>query len=107
LALQSKNVDATGHFNRAPHWCWIPLRVLLATLLLTLICFAISMLVAIIGTVAGSFMRHTLLDLTFTYRYVGFPVALTVSAITLICMTFVEVRHYRQARALAKIEQAN
>src|SRR5260370_11511207 len=42
---------------RTPRWFWIPLRVLIFTVLCTLIAFAVSLLLGIIGVVAGARMR--------------------------------------------------
>ena len=92
---------------RTPRWFWIPLRVLLFTVLCTLIAFAVSLLLGIIGVVAGAKLRGGTPNMTVAYREVALPAALAVGAIILISITFMEIRHYRQTKALARIERAS
>lgn len=96
-----------ANLSRSLHWYWIPLRILLGTVLLTLICFAVSTLFGIIGVITGSIIRRTFLDITYAYRYVGFPVASGMLAVALVFVTTIEIRHYRQMKALARTETAN
>lgn len=88
-----------------PRWYWIPLRVLLATFLLTLLSFAVSLLLGILSLVIGAELRGAHPDLTFAYRHIAPPVAVVAGAIVLLVVSFIEVRHYRQAKALAQIER--
>lgn len=92
---------------RTPRWFWIPLRVLVFTVLCTLIAFAVSLLLGIIGVVAGAKVRGGTPNMTVAYREVALPAALAVGAIILISITFMEIRHYRQAKALASIERTS
>jgi uncharacterized BrkB/YihY/UPF0761 family membrane protein len=89
-----------------PRWFWIPVRVLLVTFLVTLLCFAISLLLGILGVVIGAKLHHTHPNLTLAYRLVAVPAATMVGAVILVSSIVLEVRHYRQARALAEIERA-
>jgi hypothetical protein len=98
---------AVNPATRGPRWFWIPLRVLLVTFLLTLLSFAVSLLLGILGIVTMARLRGIRPHMTEAYRYVAAPVALAAAAIVLIAVTVVEIRRYRQARALARIEQAN
>ncbi|HKD01760.1 MAG TPA: hypothetical protein VKB77_05005 [Terriglobales bacterium] len=90
-----------------PRWYMIPVRVLLVTFLLTLLAFAVSLLLGIIGVVIGAQLRHGTPDMQVAYRDVAAPVAAAVSAIVLVSSVFLEVRNYRRAKVLAGIERAS
>ncbi len=92
---------------RKPRWYLIPLRVLLVTFLLTLLAFAVSLLLGIIGVVVGARLRGGTPNMQVAYRDVAAPVAATVFAIVLVSSIFMEVRNYRQAKALEGIERAS
>ncbi len=92
--------------TRPPRWYLIPVRVLLVTFIVTLISFAVSLLLGILGTLLAAKLRGIHPDMTFAYRNVALPVAAMVCAIVFVSACFMEVRHYRQARALAQIERA-
>jgi len=46
-------------------------------------------------------------DLRFAYRHIALPVALSAGAIVLVLALIMEIRHYRQSRALAQIARAS
>lgn len=87
-----------------PRWYLIPVRVLLVTFIVTLLSFAVSLLLGIGGTVLAAKLRGAHPDMTFAYRHVALPAAAMVAAIVFISAAFMEVRHYRQAKALNQIE---
>jgi hypothetical protein len=89
-----------------PRWIGIPLRVLAVTVLLTLLAFAIALLLSILGTVVYSKMAHVAPNLPFAYRHLAFPFAISVGAIVLVLSLAMEVRHYRERKVLAGIERA-
>ena len=89
-----------------PHWFWIPVRVLLVTFLLTLLSFAASLLLAIVGLVTGARLHGSVPDMTMAYRHIAIPAAAIVGVIVLVSAITMEVRHYRQSKALAEIERA-
>ena len=89
------------------HWYGVPARALFVTFLLMLLSFAVTLLAAILGTVAISAILHKPANLPFAYRHVAFPVALGVGAVVLLISLVVEIRHLRQARALAGIARAS
>jgi len=91
---------------RSPRWFWIPVRVLLVTFLLTLLSFAISLLLGILGIVIGSKLHGVTPNMALAYRVVAIPAAAVVGSVVLISAIVLEVRHYRQAKALAEIERA-
>ncbi|MGA9978120.1 MAG: hypothetical protein WBQ08_05760 [Candidatus Sulfotelmatobacter sp.] len=91
--------------HRTPLWYAIPVRVLLATFLGTLLCFAVTLLFAILGTVITAKLRGIHPDMRIAYRYIAAPVAAVAGAIIFVLALIMEVRHYRQAKALAAIER--
>lgn len=89
-----------------PRWIGIPLRVLLMTAILTLLAFAVSLLLSILGTVVYSQVEHVAPNMPFAYRYVAFPFAISVGVIVLALSLAMEIKHYRQRKTLADIERA-
>ena len=87
-----------------PHWYFIPVRVLLITFLLTLLSFAVSLLLGILGMVISGRVRGLHPNMTVAYRQVALPTAMTAAVVALIVMTVIEIRNYRQNRVLAEIE---
>ena len=84
-----------------PRWIGIPVRVLLMTTVVTLLAFAVSLLLSILGMVVYSQIRHAAPNMPYAYRYVAFPFAISVGAMVLVLSVTMEVRHYRQRKALA------
>jgi len=86
-----------------PRWYLIPLRVLLLTFLLTLLAFAVSLLLGILGVAALGHLHGVPPDLTMAYRRIALPAAAIAAGIVLIVSSTLEIRRYRQAKALAEI----
>jgi ABC-type dipeptide/oligopeptide/nickel transport system permease component len=93
--------------GRKPRWYLIPVRVVVATFVMTLLSFAVSLLLGIAGVVLAARLRGTRPDLTFAYRHIALPSAAAVAAIVLISATAMEVRHYQRAKTLEEIERAS
>ncbi len=91
--------------SRSSSWYGIPVRILVATFLGTLICFAVSLLVGILGTVIASALRGIHPDMRIAYRLIALPIALVAGAIIFVLSLLMEIRHYRQAKALSAIEK--
>ena len=100
-ALQSRRVPS----NSNPAWYLVPVRILLVTFLLTLLAFAVSLLLGILGLVITARLQGLHANMTIAYRHIALPVATSVSALALISVTTVEVRHYRRSKALAVLER--
>jgi hypothetical protein len=96
---------ATGTAQRPPRWYGIPLRVLLATFIGTLICLAASLLVGIIGLLIVAALRGTHPDLRIAYRLIALPMALVAGTIIFVLSLVMEIRHHRQVKALSAIER--
>jgi hypothetical protein len=92
---------------RQPRWYWIPVRVLLVTFLLTLLAFAVSLLLGILGLEIGAKLRGAHANVTLAYRYIAPPAAAVVAVIALVSAVVAEISHYRQAKALAEIERVS
>ena len=91
--------------RRPPRWYGIPVRVLLATFVGTLICFAVSLLVGILGTVIASAVRGIHPDMRIAYRLIALPIASVAGTIIFVFSLVMEIRHYRQTKALSGIER--
>jgi hypothetical protein len=95
-------------FNpRKPRWYAIPGRVLFVTFLLTLLSFAVSLLLSILGLVIVAELKGASPDMRFAYRGVALPAAAITGAIVLFLSSVLEIRHYRQAKALDGIARAS
>jgi hypothetical protein len=88
-----------------PRWHLIPVRVLLVTFLLTLLCFAVSLLLGILGVVIASRLRGLHPNMSIAYRHIALPTAAAGGAFALISTSVMEIRRYRQTKALAEIER--
>ena len=82
------------------------MRVLLTTVIVTLLAFAVSLLLSILGTVVYSQVRHAAPNMPYAYRYIAFPFAISVGVVVLVLSLTMEIRHYRQRKTLAGIERA-
>src|SRR5437879_6228407 len=90
-----------------PRWYSIPARVLFFTFLLTLLSFAVSVLLSILALVVLSKIHGVAPDLRFAHSHVAPVVAAVAGAITFVLSLLTEIRHYRQTKALAGIERAS
>jgi hypothetical protein len=92
---------------RKPRWYAIPARVLFMTFLLTLLSFAVSLLLSILGLVIVAKLKGASPDMRFAYRGVALPAAAITGAIVLFLSSVLEIRHFRQARTLDGIARAS
>jgi len=80
-------------------------RALLLTFIGTLISFAVSLLLGIIGTVAVSALRGVHPDMTVAYRQIALPAAVVAAGIIFVLALTMEIRNYRQSKTLSAIER--
>ena len=80
---------------------------MLVTLIGTLLSFAVSLLLGIIGTVIISTLHHVNPDLTAAYRLIALPCAVVAGGIIFVLALSMEIRHYRQSKTLAGIERVS
>lgn len=90
---------------RPLRWYAIPVRVLLVTFIGTLVSFAISLLLGILGTVIVSALRHVNPNMTVAYRLIALPAAIVAGSIIFVLALTMEIRHYRQSKTLNAIER--
>ena len=88
-------------------WYQIPVRVVLWTFIGTLISFAVSLFLGIIGVVIVSEFQHVHPNMTLAYRDVAFPAAIVAGTIILLFALWMEIRNYRQTKTLEAIERAS
>src|SRR6185437_8108166 len=91
--------------SRAPLWYLVPVRVLIISVIVTLLAFAISLLLGICSLVLIAKLHGTAPDLRAAYWHIALPVAETSAVVSLIAATLLELRHYRRARTLSHIER--
>jgi TRAP-type C4-dicarboxylate transport system permease small subunit len=90
---------------RGPRWYLMPLRVLLLTFFITLLSFAVSLLLGICGVALAASWRAVHPDLRIAYRQIAFPTAALAAVVTFVLGSFMELRHYRRARILNRLER--
>lgn len=88
-------------------WIGVPVRAFAMTFLFTLLSFAVALLLSILGTMVYSQVKHVAPNLTFAYRHIAFPFAITVGVIVLALSLGMEIRNYRQRKTLEGIERAS
>jgi hypothetical protein len=93
--------------SHSPRWYGVPVRILLLTFLGTLLCFAVTLLISLIGTAAVAAIRGVHPDMRIAYRHFAVPMTAVEAVVILICATVLEIRHYHRARALSAIERAS
>lgn len=91
--------------NRSPRWYGVPARILVVTFIGTLLCFAVSLLLGILGVVSVSLLRGIHPDMRIAYRMIALPTALVAGSIIFVLAVAMEVRHYRQTKTLTAIER--
>ena len=89
---------------RGPRWYLIPVRVLLVTFVISLLSFAVSLLLGICAVALAAKLRGIPADLRVAYRLIAAPAAGVVAAIVLVSSSFMEARHYRRSKVLRGIE---
>jgi len=91
--------------SHGPRWYTIPVRVGLVTFVGTLLCFAVSLLFSIFGTVILAALRGVHPDMRIAYLHIALPIALVAGSIIFVLALMMEIRHYRQAKTLSAIER--
>ncbi|HWY03027.1 MAG TPA: hypothetical protein VNX60_05115 [Candidatus Acidoferrum sp.] len=114
IALDGMNFDpvewtlelmAAARSPWSPRWFGIVLRVAVVTFIGTLLCFAVSLLLAILGMVIISALRGVHPDMRIAYRAIALPLALVAGGIIFVLALVMEIRHYRQTKTLSAIER--
>ena len=85
--------------TRKPRLPGVFFRALLITFVLTLLAFAVTLLLAIIGLSLFGMVAGRRPDLADAYRYGAFPIAILVAVVVLIAAFANEFKRYRQQLA--------
>jgi hypothetical protein len=76
----------------------IALRVVVVSVLFTLVAFAVGLLCGIIASVLYAAVRGAHADLTMAYRFAAVPLAAMVLVISFVAMLTTEIRRTRRLR---------
>jgi hypothetical protein len=90
-----------------PPWYLVPFKAALVTFVLTAMSFAISLLLGILGMVIGAKLRGVHPNMALAYRNIALPIAAIVGGVVCVSATAMEIRDYRQRKALIEIESAS
>jgi hypothetical protein len=82
-------------------------RVFLMTFFLTLLTFAVTLLLSILGTLVYAQVKHVAANFGYAYRWIAFPCAITAGAIVLVLSLIMEIQNYRQRKILEGIERVS
>lgn len=81
------------------------MRVVLVTFIGTLLAFAVSLFLGILGTVIVSAARGLQPNMTVAYRLIALPAGIVAGSIIFVLALAMEIRHYRQSKTLLAIER--
>jgi len=84
-------------------WLLVPARVLLVTFLLMLLCFAVSLLLGIVGVLIRASLRGYHPDMAIAYRQIAFPAAVVAGVTALIAAIIIEVKYRSRNRLRLKL----
>lgn len=88
-----------GVVTRKPRVLAVLGRALLITFILTLLAFAVTLLLAIIGLSLYGMIQGRRPDMANAYRYIALPMAVLVAAIVLVIAFVNELKRYRRRLA--------
>ncbi|HEX3819998.1 MAG TPA: hypothetical protein VHW45_06685 [Candidatus Sulfotelmatobacter sp.] len=81
------------------------MRVALLTFLGTLLTFAVSLLLAIVGMLIVWKVRGTHANMAIAYRRIALPAAMFGGGVAFLFSLYTEIRHYWQSKTLTAIER--
>ena len=93
--------------SHRPRWYAVPARALFVAFLITLMTFAVTLFGSIVTVAVAASLHGNNPDMRFAYRHVALPVAVVVGAIGLVVALVMEIRHYRQSKALEGIARVS
>ncbi len=88
-----------GIVTRKPRLPGVFVRALLITFVLTLLAFAVTLLLAIIGFSLFGLVQGHRPDMANAYKYIALPMAVVVATIVLVMAFITEFKHYRRRLA--------
>ncbi len=84
---------------RKPNLAMVIVRVVVITVLVTLLSFAVALFLGIAGILLVGMIKGGLSDLSLAYRHIAFPIAMGAMVIAFVVTLVTEVKHYRRQRA--------
>lgn len=88
-----------GIVSRKPRLLGVFFRALLITFVLTLLAFAVTLLLAIIGLSLFGVVAGHRPDMANAYRYIAMPMALLVGVVVLVTASLTEFKRYQRRLA--------
>jgi hypothetical protein len=88
-------------------WYAVPARALFVAFLITWMTFAVTLFGSIVISVIAAALHGTNPDMRFAYRHIALPVAAVVGSVGLVIALVMEIRHYRQGKALEGIARVS
>jgi len=89
---------------RKPSIALLLVRVVVISVLITLLAFAVSLFFGITGIVLADMIHGGGINLAHAYRNIALPIALVTLLIAFVASLTVEIRQYRRARASVTAE---
>jgi len=84
----------------------VALRAAFFTFLVTLLSFAVGLLLGIVGVLVYAYVEKIKPDMRLAYLDVAAPFAVVVGLVVLVLTVAMEIKHYRQSKTLGGIERA-
>ncbi len=92
MALQTVSV-------RKPNKAMVAVRVILITVVITALCFAIALFLGIAGIMLVGMIKGGIKDVSIAYRHIAFPIAMVAMVIGFVVTLTNEIKHYRRMKA--------
>ncbi len=80
-------------------WLLVAVRVLVVSILLALLAFAVCLFLGIFGLMISGGVRGVHPNMTVAYREIAFPAAVVAGGIALLVAIALELRHLRRERS--------
>jgi len=93
----SESKSDVRHSRKPKIWLLVA-RVVIITVLATLLSFAIALFFAVTGIMLVAMIRGGGVNLTAAYRHIALPIALVTLVIAFVVNLVIEIRYYRRAR---------
>ncbi len=84
---------------RKPNKAMVVVRVIVITVVITALCFAVALFLGIAGIMLVGMIKGGVSDVSLAYRHIAFPTAMVAMAIGFVVTLINEVRHYRRMKA--------
>lgn len=87
---------------RKPSLFMLAVRVVVVTVLVTLLAFAVALLLGIVGMALANAVHGGGISMAHAYRNIALPVASGVLILAFVAMLTLEIKQYRRQRAAAR-----